>query len=107
VFKAWTPQNTNTSIPSLTVLNLNNEGRTSNYYFVNGSFWKLRNVMLGYTLPKTLAAKAALQSFRVYVSGQNLFAIKSGQLTSKDPERTGFGSWPVPASVTVGVNANF
>jgi len=107
VFKAWTPQNTNTSVPSLTVLNLNNEGRTSNYYFVNGSFWKLRNVMLGYTLPKTLAAKAALQSFRVYVSGQNLFAIKSGQLTSKDPERTGFGSWPVPASVTVGVNANF
>ncbi|HEY4110837.1 TonB-dependent receptor [Puia sp.] len=107
VFSAWTPQNTKSSIPSLTVLNLNNEGRTSNYYFVNGSFFKLRNAMIGYTLPKTIAAKGYLQSLRLYVSGQNLFAIKSGQLTSKDPERTGFGSWPVPTSVTVGINANF
>ncbi|HVU94078.1 MAG TPA: TonB-dependent receptor [Puia sp.] len=107
VFSAWTPQNTKASIPALTVLNLNNEGRTSNYYFVNGSFFKLRNAMLGYTLPKTVAAKAALQSLRLYVSGQNLFAIKSGKLTSKDPERTNFNSWPVPTSVTVGINANF
>jgi len=107
VFSAWTPQNTKASIPALSVLNLNNEGRTSNYYFVNGSFFKLRNAMIGYTLPKTVAAKAALQSLRLYVSGQNLFAIKSGKLTSKDPERTNFNSWPVPTSVTVGINANF
>jgi len=107
VFSAWTPQNTKSAIPALTVLNLNNEGRTSNYYFVNGAYFKLRNAMIGYTLPKPIAAKAALQSLRLYVSGQNLFAIKSGKLTSKDPERTNFNSWPVPTSVTVGINANF
>jgi len=107
VFSAWTPQNTHSAIPALTVLNLNNEGRTSNYYFVNGAFFKLRNAMLGYTLPKVVAGKAYMESLRLYVSGQNLFAIKSGKLTSKDPERTSFNSWPVPTSFTVGINANF
>ncbi|MBS1602135.1 MAG: TonB-dependent receptor [Bacteroidetes bacterium] len=107
VFSAWTPQNTHTSIPSLTVLNLNNEGRTSNYYFVNGAYFKLRNAMIGYTLPKAVASKAFMESLRLYVSGQNLFAIKSGKLTSKDPERTSYNAWPVPTSFTVGVNANF
>ncbi len=107
VFNAWTPQNTKSSIPALTILNLNNEGRTSNYYFVNGSFFKLRNAMLGYNLPKAIAAKAAMQGLRIYVSGQNLFAIKSGKMTSQDPERTSYNSWPVPTSYTVGLNANF
>ena len=107
VFNAWTPQNTHSSIPALTILNLNNEGRTSNYYFVNGSFFKLRNAMIGYNLPKGIANKAAMQGLRIYVSGQNLFAIKSGKMTSKDPERTSYNSWPVPTSYTVGLNANF
>ncbi|HEY6901676.1 MAG TPA: TonB-dependent receptor, partial [Puia sp.] len=107
VFTAWTQQSPGSSIPALTVLNLNNEGRTSNYYFVNGAFFKLRNAMLGYTLPKQIASRAFMQSLRLYVSGQNLFAIKSGKLTSKDPERTNFNSWPVPTSYTVGINANF
>ena len=107
VFNAWTPQNTHSSIPALTILNLNNEGRTSDYYFVNGSFFKLRNAMLGYNLPKGIANKAAMQGLRIYVSGQNLFAIKSGKMTSKDPERTSYNNWPVPTSYTVGLNANF
>jgi TonB-linked SusC/RagA family outer membrane protein len=107
VFNAWTPQNPHSAIPSLTILNLNNEGRTSNYYFVNGSYFKLRNAMLGYNLPKVVASKLAMEGLRLYVSGQNLFAIKSKQLTSKDPERTSFNSWPVPTSFTVGLNANF
>jgi len=107
VFNAWTPQNTHSSIPALTILNLNNEGRTSNYYFVNGSFFKLRNAMIGYNLPKGIANKAAMQGLRIYVAGQNLFAIKSGKMTSKDPERTSYNSWPVPTSYTVGLNANF
>lgn len=107
VFKAWTPQNPHSSIPSLTVLNLNNEGRTSNYLFVNGSYFKLRNAMIGYNLPRPIASKLALEGLRLYVSGQNLFAIKSKQMTSRDPERTSYNSWPVPTSLTVGVNANF
>ncbi len=105
---AWTPQNTGSKIPALTVVNTNGEDRPSDFYYVNSSYFKLRNVTLGYNLPANLSEKVRLQGLRIYVSGQNLFAIKSKEFTAKDPERaTAFGRWPVPTSVTFGLNATF
>jgi TonB-linked SusC/RagA family outer membrane protein len=105
---AWTPQNTGSSIPALTLLNHNGEDRTSNFYFVNASYFKLRNVMLGYNLPRQIVSRIKMEGLRIFLSGQNLFAIKSKDFTSKDPERAGtFNIWPVPTSYTVGINANF
>ena len=105
---AWTPQNTGSKIPALSILNHNGEDRTSDFYYVNASYFKLRNVMLGYNLPKNIAGAMKMEGLRIYVSGQNLFAIKSKEFTSKDPERAGtFDLWPVPTSVTFGLNANF
>ena len=105
---AWTPQNTGSKIPALSILNHNDEARTSDFYFVNASYFKLRNVLLGYNLPKTIANSIKMEGLRIYVSGQNLFALKSKQYTAKDPERANtFDLWPVPTSYTVGINANF
>ncbi len=105
---AWTPQNTGSSTPALSILNHNGEDRTSDFYFVNASYFKLRNVMLGYNLPKNIAGAIKMEGLRIYVSGQNLFAFKSKQFTAKDPERAGtFDLWPVPTAVTFGINANF
>ena len=84
---AWTPQNTSSKIPALTVLYANGEDRASDFYYVNASYFKLRNLMLGYNLPKRIYSKLKMEGLRVYVSGQNLFAIKSRNYTSKDPER--------------------
>ena len=84
---AWTPQNTSSSIPALSVLNHNGEDRISNFYYVNASYFKLRNVTLGYNFSKNIASKLKMESLRIYVSGQNLFAIKSSEFTSKDPEK--------------------
>jgi hypothetical protein len=75
---------------------------------VNASYFKLRNVMLGYNLPKNIANSMKMEGLRVYVSGQNLLAVKSKKFTSKDPERANtFDLWPVPTAVTFGINANF
>jgi TonB-dependent starch-binding outer membrane protein SusC len=105
---AWTPQNTGSKTPALSVLNNNGEDRPSDFYYVNASYFKLRNVMLGYNLPGNLASKLRMEGLRIYVSGQNLFAIKSNEFSSKDPERFGtFNIWPVPTSVTFGLSANF
>lgn len=105
---AWTPQNPNSKTPALSILNLNGEDKTSDFYYVNASYFKLRNVMLGYNLPKNIYSKLKMEGLRIYVSGQNLFAIKSKQFTAKDPERVNdFGLWPVPTGVTFGLNANF
>jgi TonB-linked SusC/RagA family outer membrane protein len=108
VLGAWTPQNTGSKIPALSVLNLNGEDRTSDFFIVNASYFKLRNVQLGYSLPKSLIKNLKIDLLRLYVVGQNLLAIKSKRFTSKDPERANtFDSWPVPTSFTVGLNVTF
>jgi hypothetical protein len=106
--KAWTPQNTGSSIPALSLLNHNGEDRISNFYYVNASYFKLRNVTIGYNFSRNVASKIKMTSLRIYVIGQNLFAIKSSEFTAKDPERAAtFDVWPVPTAYTIGINANF
>lgn len=108
VLSAWTPQNHNSSTPALSILNLNGEDRISNFYYVNASYFKIRNVQLGYTLPKRMSNAIKMESFKIYISGQNLVAFKHKEFLSRDPERaTSFAIWPVPTSYTFGINANF
>ena len=108
VLKAWTAQNPNSSTPALSILNLNNEDRTSNFFFTNASYFKIRNVQLGYNLPNSAASILKMEGLRIYVSGQNLVAFKHKGFLSKDPERAGsFALWPVPTSYTFGINATF
>jgi TonB-linked SusC/RagA family outer membrane protein len=108
VLGAWTPQNTGSSTPALSILNKNGEDRPSDFYYVNASYFKLRQVMFGYNFPKSITQKLKMESLRIYVSGQNLFAIKSSDFSSKDPERANsFANWPVPTSYSFGLNVNF
>lgn len=108
VLNAWTPQNPSSTTPALSILNLNGEDRLSNFYYVNASYFKIRNAQLGYNLPKSISKAVKMESLKVYASGQNLVAFKHKEFLSKDPERAGsFALWPVPTSFTIGINANF
>ena len=53
-------------------------------YVENGTYFRLRNAQLGYTLPASLTQRIKLQKVRFYVSGQNLFTISS--YSGMDPE---------------------
>lgn len=50
-------------------------GRTSTWHLESGSYLRLQNLSLGYTLPRTFTQKFKVEKLRVYVSGQNLFTI--------------------------------
>lgn len=104
---AWDPiTNPSSNIPALTTTDSNNEARFSSYFIENGSYLKLRNVQFGYSLPKTLTEKIKLDRLRFYVSGQNLFTIKSKSFTGFDPENVNYG-YPIPMTFTFGLNASF
>jgi hypothetical protein len=104
---AWNPYtNPSSDIPALQALDTNNEGRFSTYFVESGSYMKLRNIQLGYTLPSLLTQKWFIKSLRFYVSGQNLFTVKSKSFTGVDPENSGFG-YPIPVTCTVGLNLKF
>jgi TonB-linked SusC/RagA family outer membrane protein len=103
---AWSPTNTGSTIPALTLINTNNEARSSTYFVENASYLKLRNVQLGYNIPTPLVSKIKLQGIRIYVQGQNLFTVKSKQFTGPDPEVTIY-QYPIPHIFTTGLNVTF
>ena len=103
---AWSPSNPGSNIPALSTYNNNNETRVSSYYVENGSYLKLRNLQIGYNLPKELANKLLMERLRFYLSAQNLLSIKSGDFTGVDPENANFG-YPIPVNVTFGLNLTF
>ena len=110
----WTPTNTDTNIPRLAAADYNNNNRLSDRYVENGTYLRLRNVQLGYTLPASLVQKAKLQRVRIYLSGQNLFTISN--YSGIDPEvgqggslsrGVDFGIYPQSRTITGGVNVTF
>ncbi len=103
VFNAWTPQNTNTNVPALTLKDNNGEGRTSDYFMVNTSYFKMRNIQLGYNV----VPKAVFSGIRFYAMAENLFLIKNKSYLSPDPERIDLDPVPIPRTFTIGINASF
>jgi hypothetical protein len=103
VFNAWTNTNKNTTVPALTLRDNNNEGRGSDYFFVNASYFKLRNVQLGYSLN----GNKIFNKVRIFGMAENIFWIKSKKYTSPDPERIDLDPVPIPRTFTLGINASF
>lgn len=104
---AWDPiTNPSSNIPAMTTNNKNDEGRLSTYFIEDGSYLKFRNVQLGYNLPQTLLKNIRMGNLRFYLSAQNLFTISSKSFTGVDPENPGWG-YPIPLTVTFGINASF
>ncbi|HET9277406.1 MAG TPA: TonB-dependent receptor, partial [Flavitalea sp.] len=103
VFNAWTPQNTNTNIPALTLKDNNNEGRPSDYFLVSTSYFKMRNIQLGYNVN----TKSIFSRLRIFAMVENLFWFKDATYLSPDPERIDLDPVPIPKTFTFGINAAF
>jgi TonB-linked SusC/RagA family outer membrane protein len=107
---AWTPTNSGSTIPMLTLTDTNNENRYSTYFIENGSYLKLRNLQIGYNVPEKIIKSLKLSSARIYVQGQNVLTFKDSkgndQFTGVDPESPGF-AYPNPTSYSIGVNLTF
>ena len=105
IMDAWNPnENFNSDIPALTAVNLNDEGRASDYFIENGSYVKLKNLVVGYTLPAPISEKLKMRNMRVYLQGQDLLTFT--KYTGADPESLGY-SYPLPRTVTFGLNVGF
>ncbi len=104
LLNSWTPQNPNSEIPALTTTDNNFENRFSTYFIEKGSYLKIRNAQLGYSMPDRLLKKMKIQRLRFYVGGDNLLLVlKSKSFTGLDPENPSYG-YPNPVVVTGGIN---
>jgi TonB-linked SusC/RagA family outer membrane protein len=116
VLNRWTPTNLNTDIPRAVRNDPNQNNRLSDRFIEDGSYVRLKNLTLAYNVPATFSKHAAIQSLRVYVTGQNLITwthyLGYDPEVSSDPfSTTGFGRdfgvYPQSRTYTVGLNATF
>lgn len=112
ILNAWTPENRNTDVTRIISTDLNgNYGNTSDWYIENGSYLRIKNITLGYTLPAILTNQAHIGAVRLYVTATNLFTFT--KYDGYDPEigmdELGIdkGRYPQAKSVLVGLNVNF
>lgn len=86
----WTPTNANNTVPKY-------DGYVTNdiysRFVEDGSFLRLKNVILGYTLPSKLTKKAKISKVRIYATGQNLFCLNN--YSGFDPEVSTAGNNPM------------
>ncbi|HWK99840.1 MAG TPA: SusC/RagA family TonB-linked outer membrane protein, partial [Parapedobacter sp.] len=106
ILNAWTPDNPSATIPAVTLVNSNNEGRLSTYFIENGAYMKLRQVSIGYNI----GAFRFVKNLRLYATGENLFIIKDNSganaFTAMDPENPN-NTFPIPRNLTFGLSVTF
>jgi len=107
----WTPETAATATyPALHYgIHNNNKQQYSSLFLYDASYIRLKNVEIGYTLPKAWTSKAGIQSVRIYAQGQNLLTFDRLGDVDMDPEiKNGDGSWfPVQRVVNLGINMTF
>ena len=110
----WTGPGTSNDYPRVTFVDNNlNQKTVSDFYIQDGSFVRLRNISLGYTLPKNVSGAIGLSKLRIYVAAENLYTIT--KYTGYDPEIGGGvfdngidrGIYPQPRTIMTGLNVTF
>ena len=102
----WSSSNQDGSIPNPFGNPINTEN--SSRYVESGSYLRLKNLQLGYTLPSKWTEKIKMSRCRIYLSGSNLFTAT--KYTGYDPEVGGgvdYGNYPQSRTFMLGVNINF
>lgn len=97
VNESWTSDNVNARYPRLvnTVHNFPTiDVPGVGTYVYDASYLRLKNIEIGYNLPKTLLSKARIEALRIYASAQNLFTISD--VPQIDPENTNSQGWTYP-----------
>jgi TonB-linked SusC/RagA family outer membrane protein len=105
----WTPENPGAYLPRPGI-----HSSTGGYIgfdalkFVDGSFFKIRNITLGYTLQEGILKKMSMKKLRFYATANNPFIFtKSDLLKYQDPESNGSDNFPLTKQFVLGLNVTF
>jgi TonB-linked SusC/RagA family outer membrane protein len=112
---SWTPEHKNATVAIQEVDgNFSTNNTVNDYLLENASYFRMRNLQLGYTLPQSLLNRFKIDRIRIYVQATNLFTIT--KYTGLDPEIPSYddrvsgidlGTFPAVKQLLVGLNVNF
>ena len=110
--KAWRGEGTSNTQPIMSTIDRNDNFRVSDWYVRDGSYMRLKNLQIGYTITQSFLKRAGISSSRIWAGGTDLFTIT--KYVGNDPEAglsanplaTGweFSSYPRMKRFSVGIN---
>lgn len=104
----WTVANASTArYPRLSTLDNANNYKSSTFWLRDGSYLRLKNVELGYTLPSKVSKSLQIESCRFYVSGSNLWSRQQFDDVSVDAESMEINRYPLMKTISAGLNLTF
>jgi hypothetical protein len=111
----WTLENASSTHVRIDAANNNMNDQLSSFWVEDGSFLRLKDIQIGYTLPTKICKNLGLGSFRIYANASNLLLITAYQgrdpegFISGDPLASGTdnGAQPIPQSFTCGLQIGF
>jgi hypothetical protein len=114
ILNRWQKEGDITNIPRVSSNSLNDNFRDSDLFLSDGSYLRLSNIQLGYTLNSSVTKKIGISRLRIYVSANNLVTISSypgfdPEVTISNPLYPGTDDffYPVPRTVLCGLNLTF
>jgi TonB-linked SusC/RagA family outer membrane protein len=108
--------NPDATLPRPTTTDNNRNNRMSDRFIEDGSYIRIQNISLSYTVPQHISRLARIDRLRVYITGQNLFTLTN--YSGYDPEIGAFnqnsrmqnidmGRYPTPRMVSIGLDVEF
>jgi TonB-linked SusC/RagA family outer membrane protein len=105
-FDSWTPTNTGAAFPRYST---SGNSSTASFYdsfrFIDGSFVKIKDITLSYTLPAKISNLAHISSLRVFGTAKNYLVFS--KVDNFDPEIGGTMNFPLAKQIIIGLNVNF
>lgn len=104
----WTPENLDARFPRPRK-SVDYNSMMSDFWVVNAGYIRLKNIQLGYTLPKNLSDRLRLDKARIYLAGSNVLTFSPLKEWGLDPEFVSgrFLYYPQTSVYTIGVNLTF
>ncbi|MFS4430098.1 SusC/RagA family TonB-linked outer membrane protein [Chryseobacterium sp. S90] len=107
LLNAWTPNNTNATVPSLSAVNSTLEGSSDRFLF-KSDFVRLKNVSVGYTFDKKALGNLPINSIKVFAQAENIYTFTGWKGFDVEPITTySLNVYPNPKTYSVGVNVDF
>ncbi|NLR80419.1 TonB-dependent receptor [Chitinophaga eiseniae] len=107
----WTPENTGAALPRIWSTYTQNDptGTPSSFWVKDGSYLRLKNLQIGYTLPENLLKRIGLTKVRFYYSGQNILTFDHlyKWIDPEAPNSSSIYYYPQVKVNTLGVNVSF
>lgn len=106
--EAWTPEKGNAaSAPAISFTSKANNYKNSDLWLRDASYLRLKNVEIGYSLPKSVLKKMHISQLRVFASGYNLLTFDGLKVCDPETTSTGTPMYPIVAVINMGLKLSF